>query len=245
MPRHQTRPKPEPWSIYQAHAQHPALRAFYFLEWVWEWVAYALSSWAFIEALEYLGKFSVLFGVAFYIHEAPDRVKQKHYQAWQVINTAQGKGGSGGRIEALDELNRDGIPLTGLNAAGAFLAGVNLRGATLARADLSAADLRNSFLDGASLEYADLQDSNLRSAFLRGTDLENADLSDADLEGADLSNAKLGHTDLSGSDLRYCNISGIQWKGITTIKRANLTGVKNAPPGFLDWALQNGAVQVE
>jgi hypothetical protein len=27
--------------------------------------------------------------------EAGDRKKQKHYQAWQVINTAQGKGGSG------------------------------------------------------------------------------------------------------------------------------------------------------
>ncbi len=37
--------------------------------------------------------------VIFYFSESGDRLKQKHYQAWQVINTAQGKGGSGGRIE--------------------------------------------------------------------------------------------------------------------------------------------------
>jgi hypothetical protein len=42
-----------------------------------------------------------LFAVIFYYSEAGDRKKQKHYQAWQVIDTAQAKGGNGGRIEAL------------------------------------------------------------------------------------------------------------------------------------------------
>ena len=39
----------------------------------------------------------------FYFADQGGRLKQKHYQAWQVINTAQGKGGSGGplRIVAL------------------------------------------------------------------------------------------------------------------------------------------------
>jgi hypothetical protein len=68
----------------------------------------------FFEVLEYLGVFSVLIAIVFYFSEAGDRRKQKHYQAWQVINTAQGKGGSGGRIEALQELNIDRIPLVGV-----------------------------------------------------------------------------------------------------------------------------------
>jgi hypothetical protein len=41
--------------------------------------------------LECLGGFSVLAGVIFYFSESGDRIKQRHYQEWQVINTAQGK----------------------------------------------------------------------------------------------------------------------------------------------------------
>ena len=53
------------------------------------------------------GDFLGIGAVIFYFTESGDRRKQKHYHAWQVINTAQGKNGSGGRIEALQELNED------------------------------------------------------------------------------------------------------------------------------------------
>jgi hypothetical protein len=75
------------------------------VEWWLSWVAYLLSNWAFLEVLEYAGTFSILVVLVLYFIERPDRIKQKDYQAWQAINTAQGKGGSGGRIEALEELN--------------------------------------------------------------------------------------------------------------------------------------------
>ena len=65
------------------------------LEWALEWTAYFLSRWAFLEVLEYLSVLSVLVAVIFYFSEAGDRRKQKHYQAWQVINTAQGKVAAG------------------------------------------------------------------------------------------------------------------------------------------------------
>ena len=48
--------------------------------------------------------------------------KAANYQAWQVVNSAQGKGGSGGRIDALEDLNRNGISLAGVRLDG--LAGV-------------------------------------------------------------------------------------------------------------------------
>src|SRR5215467_4955460 len=119
---------------------------FQIIEWAWEWIAYGLSRWAFLEVLEYASSLSVLVAVIFYYAESGDRKKQKHYQAWQVINTAQGKGGSGGRIEALQELNADHEPLAGVDASGAFLQGIKLHGANLLRADFSGCDLRMSDL---------------------------------------------------------------------------------------------------
>ena len=70
------------------------------IEWLFEWLAFLLSNWRFLEVLEYLGTFSVLVAVILFFHESGSRLRQMHYQAWQVINTAQGKGGSGGRVEA-------------------------------------------------------------------------------------------------------------------------------------------------
>src|SRR5208283_5222107 len=137
------------------------------VEWVFEWMAYALSHWSFLEVLEYLGSFSVLIAVIFYFSESGDRLKQKHYQAWQVINTAQHMGGSGGRIEALTELNVDGVSLVGVDLSSAFLQGIDLHGAHLSRADFTAADLRNSNLESADLSYAALNRANFRQSNLR------------------------------------------------------------------------------
>ncbi|MBV9147923.1 MAG: hypothetical protein JO065_18545, partial [Acidobacteria bacterium] len=99
----EARERPLPWS--ERRRTVPAWTLpFFAVESVWEWLAFALSRWSFLEVLEYMGSLSILVAVFFYFHDAENRVKQRHYQAWQVINTAQGKGGSGGRIEALQEL---------------------------------------------------------------------------------------------------------------------------------------------
>src|SRR5262249_1265102 len=155
------------WSVRRERFVRPWLRPLWALEWFWEWVAYVLSNWTFLEVLEYLGSFGVLIAVIFYFSESGDRVKQKHYQAWQVINTAQGKGGSGGRIEALQELNNDGVSLVGVDLAGAFLQGVRLQRARLVRSNLNAADLRDGDFAGADFSDANLQSANFRQAMLR------------------------------------------------------------------------------
>src|SRR5579863_2520822 len=142
----EARKRPDSWAECRRAIRHRWTLPLHAIEFAFDWAAYFLSRWAFLEVLEYMGIFSVLFGVIFYYSEAGDRKKQKHYQAWQVINTAQGKGGSGGRIEALHELNEDRIPLVGVDASGSFLQGVELRKANLLRCDLSAADLRDSIL---------------------------------------------------------------------------------------------------
>jgi hypothetical protein len=151
-------------------------RPFLALEWVWEWVAFPLSNWAFLEVLDYLGSFSVLVAVILYFSESGDRVKQRHYQAWQPINTAQGRGGSGGRIEALQELNEDRVPLVGVDVSSAFLQGIRLRRVDLSRSNFSAADLRNSHLNGCDFTLANLGSTNLREAQLDHASFVQADL---------------------------------------------------------------------
>jgi hypothetical protein len=235
--------RPVEWKILKSQTKRRWLLPFRAFEWLWEWVAYGLSRWSFLEVLEYLGSFSVLVAVILYFSESGDRTKQRHYQAWQVINTAQGKGGSGGRIEALQELNDDKVPLVGVDVSSAFLQAVRLQRANLLRSDLSAADLRGSDLAYADLTYADLHNANLRGSTLSNVSLVDADLSDADLVGSDMTGANLNQADLDSSDLRSVNLKGIQWKGIKSIKGANIAGVKTAPEGFIHWALQNGALE--
>ena len=235
--------RPAEWSVIKDGLGRRWLLPLRRLEWMFEWTAYGLSRWSFLEVLEYLGSLSVLVGVIFYYSESGDRIKQRHYQAWQVINTAQGKGGSGGRIEALQELNADRIPLVGVDASSAFLQGVRLERANLLRADLSAADLRGSVLAFADMSYSNLHSSNFRGADLEHVIFSNANLSDSDLVGSDLSSTNLDHADLSSADLRRANLKGIAWRQIAAMKSANIAGVVNAPEGFREWALKNGAIE--
>jgi hypothetical protein len=210
-------------------------------EWALEWVAFALSNWTLPEVLEYLGSFSVLIAVIFYFAESGDRVKQRHYQAWQVINTAQGKGGSGGRIEALQELNADKVPLVGVDVSSAFLQGLDLKNANLLRSDFSAADLRNSNLAGVDFTLAVLNSANLRGAILDHAKFVKADLGNADLVGSSLAGADFSGATLDEADFRGADLKGIQWQQMKSIRNANVAAVKNAPEGFVEWALKNGA----
>jgi hypothetical protein len=239
------RKRPEPWNVRRQELKRAWTVPLWAFEWFCEWIAFVLSNWSFLEVLEYLSSFGVLIAVIFYFGESGDRLKQKHYQAWQVINTAQGKGGNGGRIEALQELNADGISLVGVDVSGAFLQGIRLQRASLARSNFSAADLRNSDLTFGDLSDADLRSANLRHSILRGTNLEHADLTEADLFSADLTGADLSGAALANADLRNTNLANLKWSDILNLKKANIFGVKNAPEGFVAYALKRGAIQKE
>lgn len=245
MPIRLHRKRPAPWAIRKQSIKHAWAVPLWAFEWFWEWIAYILSNWSFLEVLEYLGSFSILIAVVFYFSESGDRIKQKHYQAWQVINTAQGKGGSGGRIEALQELNADGVPLVGVDASNAFLQGIHLQRARLLRSNLNSADLRDSDFAYADFSDADLRSANFRQSNLRNVSLQRANLDDCDLSGADLDNVDLSGATLTNADLRFANLSNIHWRDVRAVKNANIYGVKNAPNGFVRWALQHGAVQIE
>jgi hypothetical protein len=240
---HLRQSRPEPWLESKKYIKRKWTTPFFATEWVFEWLAFYLSNWTFLHVIDYLRSFGIIVAVIFYFSESGDRLKQKHYQAWQVINTAQGKGGNGGRLDALQELNEDRVPLVGVDVSGAFLQGLHLEKANLARGNLNAADVRNAvlpaidFSDG-NMRSANFRDSNCRGASFRGASLDDADFSGADLSGADLSGATLASADLRAADLR-----GIEWSKIANIKGASIAGIKNAPEGFVAWALKNGALQ--
>jgi pentapeptide repeat protein len=239
------RTRPEDWSLHRAKASANWMVPFFALEWVWQWVAYWLSGWAFIEVLEYVERLGILVAIIFYFAESGSRTKQRHYQAWQVINTAQGKGGSGGRIEALEELLQDKVSLIGLDVSDAYLFGVRLNKARLDRSSFHGVDARGGSFEKAEMEFSDLTSANVRGANFTRTDLKDADLKDADLMGANLTEADLGETDLSRVDLRNVDLSRTKWRGIRAIKLANIYGVRNPPDGFINWALSQGAVAIE
>jgi hypothetical protein len=241
MIRYRSPRRPAAWAEIRARARHRALLPLLAFDWFWQWLAWLLGNWSFLEVLEYLGSFSVLVAVIFWFGDSRHRMQQRHYEAWQVINTAQGKGGSGGRIEALEELNADHVALTGVDVSSAFLQGIRLAGARLARSSFSAADLRDSDLHSADLTWSGLHFANLRESNLRHVVFDHADLSDADLSGSDLTGARFDGANLTDADLHDADLSGIGWQQIAAIHGANIAGIRNAPAGFSAWALRNGA----
>ena len=243
-------PHPPPrWAEFRKRARSKYTLPFYYLNWLADCAVYILGKWSLVELLEYLGSFSILFAAIFYFADAPNRLKQKHYQAWQVINTAQGKGGNGGRIDALQELNEDHVALVGIIVSNAYLQGVRLEGAQARRGDFSFGDLREAVFRKSDLEdsifhFANLRNANLSGCRLAGSDFTDADLAGATLVGADLAEASLARADLSGANLMGAKLDRVNnWKEIQAIKGANLSGARNPPAGFLEWAEKMGALK--
>ncbi len=242
---HVRRDRPESWAECRSKVRRRWWVPFALVEYWLEWAAYALSNWRLLEVLEYLGSFGVLIAVIFYFSESGDRLKQKHYQAWQVINSAEGKGGNGGRVEALEELNADGVSLVGVNLSSAFLMGVRMKKGKLARADFDGADARQAEMAGANVEDASLRSANFRGARMEGASLARSVLNDADFSGADMKNVDLTGASLENTDLRNADLAGVKWGSLRSVKGANVLGVKNAPSGFVEWAMGKGAVRRE
>ncbi|BAY15514.1 pentapeptide repeat-containing protein [Nostoc sp. HK-01] len=217
----------------------------------------SLISSKFIGTLQDL---SILAAVILYFRETPSRKKQAHYEAWRVINSAYGQRASGGRIQALQDLNDDGVSLAGLTADKAYLAGINLKGADLRDANLEGTnlknaclqeiDLRNANLQQADLRYANLERANLRNANLQGqstnlsyTNFQNAYLSHANFQlaylwSANLQGADLSYANLQEADLSYANLQGANLK-YANFQSADLSPTNLEKANFQGADLQN------
>jgi hypothetical protein len=189
--------------------------------------------------LNIVESFSILMAVLLFYLESPDRNKQARYDAWKVIDTAYGLKTSYARIQALQDLNEDGVSLNRLNAPEADLKGIDLEKADLNNAYLSGCDLSQAKLEKTNLSHAELVESNftnsdLNNAKLVGANLAyahfidanlyNADLVGANLVGANFVGADLSQAYLGDSDLNYAKLDN------ANLRYARLFGVKNLTP---------------
>ena len=87
-------PKPPSWPEFRAQWGGRWTTPFSpVTQWTGNWIAFLLGQWSLLPVLEYMGTLSLLVAVVHprNLPDAPNRLEQKHSQAWQVINTAQGK----------------------------------------------------------------------------------------------------------------------------------------------------------
>ncbi|MEW6635905.1 MAG: pentapeptide repeat-containing protein, partial [Actinomycetota bacterium] len=183
-----------------------------------------LGNLAFLEILEYLGKATVLVVLVFWLVTIPERreeeafedwqrEKQTRHEAWQVINTAQGQRGTGGRIDAIDQLYDARQNLNGITAENANLAGIDLYDADTGEAKLNTANFTSADLSGSDLRHAQLWKAGFRKAYLSKIDLEGAYLELADLREADLSGANLTEADLYDANLDMVTLDNADLQG--------------------------------
>jgi len=228
-----------------------------------KWTLGWLERRVFLDILRRIECLAIIVAVFFYVWGYPGRKRQaenqqkaKHYQAWQVISAAQGKPGDLGRKIALQDLNRDGISLSGVDVSQAYLPQLDLQSANLWKANLSKANLfgaklSNAVLQFANLSGADVSEANLSGALLTeanlsGANLSNtnlieaglffAELSETKLRGANLSKANfhmanLSHSNLSHAYLSGADVSGVNFSGVdlseANLRKSNLRGIKN------------------
>ncbi len=228
---------PDPWSEWRGDAARWT-RPFLFFEWLCEWAVYRLRRWAFIELLELGGRLAIVVSVVSFAWNyravQENQRKAKHHQAWQIINSAAGKTGSGGRMEALEDLVSDDVIIGGVDLAGAELRRIGRAGANLDRARLWGANLNRADLTGAHLRAAELGDANLTGTDLEDANLMFAEFSDANLTGAKLKNANLRRAfgsgaNLTGADLSFADLEGAFLRDVNLanaeLREANLTNV--------------------
>jgi uncharacterized protein YjbI with pentapeptide repeats len=100
---------------------------------------------AVLSTAELLGKLTIVFGILSFIVEGPERAKQRHYQAWQLIDGARGHPGDAGRSIAIGVLVKDHEEIRELD-----LANANLKGRDLRSAMMPGVNFRDAKLDGAN-----------------------------------------------------------------------------------------------
>lgn len=254
---------PERWHEKRGKIESKWLTPFLFIEWLAERILYSLRNSALFEILGYSGRFVlvvsfILAAITFFTEkderekERENILKQKHYQAWQVINLAQGKGGGGGRLEALRDLAKDNIPLNGIDLSFADISGLDLPEASLVNTKFIEASLDSSNFQNSNISLSNLKKVKLRASLLDGVSFIKSDLTEADLSGSsirrgnfssatliniDLSNTVLDEANFNGADLRDANLEGailFETKFYeSNLQGANLKGLDFSSSGLL------------
>ncbi|MDJ0579375.1 pentapeptide repeat-containing protein [Crocosphaera sp.] len=211
-----------------------------------EFLANFFRNAALIDVLERIGEFSIIIGLLFWFTGCEERKQQKHYQAWNIINTAQTEKNPGntngqefktagaGRRNAIQDLYQDEVSLAYLDVAGVDLSKIKLGEhkkwwftikADLKYANLSSTNLLQANLNGADLKYANLSQTELveiankdKQVILDNADMSWADISETDLTGIKLSNVILTNANLSRAILVKTELNNVDMMGADLTK---------------------------
>jgi hypothetical protein len=172
---------------------------------------------------------SLISGVLKYYWEAPQRQKQNELQAWEIINGAKGQPGSGGRIEALEELNKNQVSLRHVILDEADLSGIILNNALLINASFKSAQLTCVTRDNGNRECTKIRNANLSYSNLQEANLFDADFQKSKFRYAKMQGAKLKNTKLQGADFEKAELQNVTFRG-ADLESANFIGAKNLTP---------------
>lgn len=178
----------------------------------------------FIKALRESGILGVLESVTiitgvilFIVSGEQQERKRSQYLASIVLDVAGKRKTSYARIQALTELNEDGVSLAELDCRKANLGGIQLEGADLSCACLDYVNFENAHLNRARFWGAELKKANFTSARLKRANFFNANLQEAQFGRGHLQNVLFNQADLSGSDFSHAELES------TDFTDANLT----------------------
>jgi hypothetical protein len=210
----------------------------------------------FADILRYVVIFAIVVVMIFHFTEDAGWLKKKNNHYWQLTNAAYGKSDSGGDRQAPNnEPNLASIVYMAANFSGDHLEGRDLSmktftltifpGARLQKASLRCSAFVVTDFSGAQLQNADMSGAAFLLTNFSGAQLQNANLSGTKFRLALFAGAQMQGVNLEGADLAFANIRGINnWRQIRSIKNANIYKIKSPPAGFVEWAMQNGAVSI-
>jgi len=265
----QTEP-PAPWRQRRASIHRRWKVPFVFCEWCCERLAFQINQCALVRVLESLGKLSLLVAVVVYIWGIPERSravenakKVKHYQAWQMINSAAGLSGDGGRKLALQDLCADEVNLDLINLSNAVFDGLQLHGCSMKRGNLDGTDFSSANIRLMNFYRASFRGSHsLGSRYLEAcfvsVDARNAvfnccHFTASTFEGADLRGASFINCDAKNVSFRFADLRGAsisefpsgKWKmSDLDFRDANIAGIQ-ADPSIKERMTRMGAVSIE
>lgn len=178
-----------------------------------------------------LGNVTVISGlVSFLLSGARNSRKSSIYQAWMVLDGAQGAETSYARKQALTDLNDEGISLMGLDAEKADLQGICLNGANLSEATIPEINFQDASLRRTRFILAELNKAKFNSADLRKASFSLAKVSQAEFKNASLQGASFEQSTCRLSDFTLARLENSRFRGAelqsATFKLARLQFAK-------------------
>jgi len=193
-----------------------------------KWIKHSPNIQSFIFLAESLGKLAIIFAIVSYLIEYPDRIKQRYYQAWQVMNSAHLSSGDGGRKNAISDLVEIENDLPGLDLTNATIEKFDLRGIVIPYSRFNNASIKDSMFSCKPHLLASCDSTVMTRAFLGGDSIQtlvlitNNHFEKAKMDDSTLQNAILQDNIFDNAELARAFFSSLTFNSANSFKGAHL-----------------------